>query len=419
MEWRHGQFVAYRGGPVPQNAPLAWFGQPGSFVAPPATFGQPSAFPPQQTLAFSGCRAAGKPARERQLDETYCLVGKDRRPKPFSSVSQISGGDYEGMISCIFECGGPRMLLKIQAQDPKERQRLETCRETVATFLQETVSDHIGDGMRSRGVGEEEAEVDAFYDGSLENFAAKIQGLSEVKVSATCANVQRVLVEICSDSRYVAMKLYQIEIQSCLVARQGFLARDDAGQLEPVKLQPDTTGFAIVFNRAALQVDTESLADRLGLQNVLGLLKNKMLHVVYFQSEAALPAALKMASKAQEEAVKAQQKAEMALQLARGSAMERPPAVWVCQLGSPGSGGFQPTGNAFPIDPVPQNIAYLKKAIKQEKPNRVICDADEIDIYSQKDGRWVKETMMSSSLRNTDEADCYGFMLPAGAAGAT
>ncbi|CAJ1444249.1 unnamed protein product, partial [Effrenium voratum] len=83
-------------------------------------------------------------------------------------------------------------------------------------------------------------------------------------------------------------------------------------------LQPDTTGFAIVLNRAALQVDTESLADRLGLQNVLGLLKNKMLHVVYFQSEAALPAALKMASKAQEEAVKAQQKAEMALQLARG-----------------------------------------------------------------------------------------------------
>ncbi|CAJ1444252.1 unnamed protein product [Effrenium voratum] len=138
-----------------------------------------------------------------------------------------------------------------------------------------------------------------------------------------------------------------------------------------------------------------------------------MLHVVYFQSEAALPAALEMASKAIS-------KAEMALQLARGSAApQRPPAVWVCQLGSPGSGGFQPTGNAFPIDPVPQNIAYLKKAIKQEKPNRVICDADEIDIYSQKDGRWVKETMMSSSLRNTDEADCYGFMLPAGAAGAT
>ncbi|CAJ1375862.1 unnamed protein product [Effrenium voratum] len=98
---------------------------------------------------------------------------------------------------------------------------------------------------------------------------------------------------------------------------------------------------------------------------------------------------------------------------------QRPPAVWVCQLGSPGSGGFQPAGNAFPIDPVPQNIAYLKEAIKQKNPNTVSCDAYQMDIYRRKDGRWVKETMMSSSLRNTDEADCYGFMLPAGAAGAT
>ena len=86
--------------------------------------------------------------------------------------------------------------------------------------------------------------------------------------------------------------------------------------MEPVELQPDTTGFAIGFNRAALQVDTESLADRLGLQNVLGLLKNKMLHVVYFQAEAALPAALETASKAQEEASKAQEEAVKAMQKA-------------------------------------------------------------------------------------------------------
>ncbi|CAJ1376558.1 unnamed protein product, partial [Effrenium voratum] len=102
-----------------------------------------------------------------------------------------------------------------------------------------------------------------------------------------------------------------------------------------------------------------------------------------------------------------------------GAAPQRPPAVWVCQLGSPGSGGFQPAGNAFPINPVPQNIAYLKEAIKQKNPNTVSCDAYQMDIYRRKDGRWVKETRMSSSLRNTDEADCYGFMLPAGAAGAT
>jgi len=86
----------------------------------------------------------------------------------------------------------------------------------------------------------------------------------------------------------------------------------------------------------------------------------------------------------------------------------------VDDLKKDGTGGLQLVGNAFPIDPVPQNIAYLKKAIKKEKPNRVTCDADEIDIYSysQKDGRWVPEKIMAASLRDTDEEDCYGFVLP-------
>ncbi|CAJ1413228.1 unnamed protein product, partial [Effrenium voratum] len=235
MEWRHGQFVAYRGEPVPQNAPLAWFGQPGSFVAPAAPLPRPAVqFLPQTQAVFYGSHAIPEPARQRQLDKTYCLVDEDGRPKPFSSVSQISGRSYESMISCMIGSGGPRTLRATLFQDPKEQDRLKTCKEAVARFLQETVSDHIGDGMRKKGVGEEEAEVDTVYNGSFENFAAKVERLSTVKVSATCANVQRVLVEICSDSRYVAMKLYQIEIQSCLVARKGFLARDDARQLEAV-----------------------------------------------------------------------------------------------------------------------------------------------------------------------------------------
>ncbi|CAK8987142.1 Ubiquitin-like domain-containing protein, partial [Durusdinium trenchii] len=71
---------------------------------------------------------------------------------------------------------------------------------------------------------------------------------------------------------------------------------------------------------------------------------------------------------------------------------------------------FEQMGNAFPIDPVPSNIAYLKKAIKAEKPNKVKCDADE--IFSQQDGKWIKEEKMSASLRDTDETDCYGFTLP-------
>ncbi|CAJ1456833.1 unnamed protein product [Effrenium voratum] len=88
-------------------------------------------------------------------------------------------------------------------------------------------------------------------------------------------------------------------------------------------------------------------------------------------------------------------------------------AVWVCQLGSPDGKDFEIVGNAFKITASVSDVDDLKKAIKQEKPNRVICDADEIDIYSKEDGRWVKEAKMSASLRDTDEADCYGFMLPA------
>ncbi|CAJ1456832.1 unnamed protein product [Effrenium voratum] len=85
-------------------------------------------------------------------------------------------------------------------------------------------------------------------------------------------------------------------------------------------------------------------------------------------------------------------------------------AVWVCQLGSPDGKDFEIVGNAFKITASVSDVDDLKKAIKQEKPNRVICDADEIDIYSKEDGRWVKEAKMSASLRDTDEADCYGFM---------
>ncbi|CAK9083502.1 unnamed protein product [Durusdinium trenchii] len=73
---------------------------------------------------------------------------------------------------------------------------------------------------------------------------------------------------------------------------------------------------------------------------------------------------------------------------------------------------FAQIGNAFPIDPVPSNIAYLKEAIKTKNPATVQCDAFQIDIFSQQDGKWIKEEKMSASLRDTDETDCYGFTLP-------
>eukprot|EP00435_Cladocopium_sp_Y103_P012735 s1949_g3.t1 len=50
-----------------------------------------------------------------------------------------------------------------------------------------------------------------------------------------------------------------------------------------------------------------------------------------------------------------------------------------------GNGGFEFIGNAFKITGAVADIDDLKKAIKKEKPNKVSCDADELDIYGLKD----------------------------------
>jgi len=267
--------------------------------------------------------------------------------------------------------------------------------------------------MRARGgVGEMEAEIDTFYNGSFKEFAEHINQLGTVKVSATCANVAKVLVEVCSDSRFVARKLYQIEIQSCLVQREGFLVRDDPHNLESVQLDVETTGYAIIYNRAALQIETEALARKLGLSNVLGLLKQQRLHIVYFQSEAVLPAALHKARQAADEAKLATQKAEMALQVAQGSAAPaQPTVVWACQLRKDGS-TIEVAGSAFKVKGTIADVDDLKKAIKNENPKTVTCDAFQLDIYSQQDRNWVKEDEANELNRGTSKQDCYGFTLP-------
>ncbi|CAK9028955.1 unnamed protein product, partial [Durusdinium trenchii] len=104
------------------------------------------------------------------------------------------------------------------------------------------------------------------------------------------------------------MKLYQIEIQSCLVARQGFLV-ENSEPWRRQELNPQTTGFAIIFNRAALQIDTQGLATQFGLTNVRRLLEEKKLHIAYFLAESALPAALSMAREADKKAAEADKKA--------------------------------------------------------------------------------------------------------------
>ena len=277
----------------------------------PAPYFQPWTTP--QFQGYSGCRPTAKPTQKRELNPAYCLLDRDGTPKPFSSVSQISGRSYEGMLSSIFDSGGPRTLHAVWYPEPQERERLEKSRTAVASFLQRTVSDQAGNAMTAKGVAEERAEVDTVFIGSFNAFAESIEKLSEVKVRATCTEVQHVLVEICSDSRFVAMKLYQIELQSCLVARAGFLLdANPSSASHRQQLAAQTTGFAIIFNRAALQIDMEELVRNFGLTNVRRLLQEGRLHIAYFQSEAALPAALSMARDADQKAKDADQKASEA-----------------------------------------------------------------------------------------------------------
>ena len=268
---------------------------------------------PMQFQGCSGRHHTAEPEQKRELNEAYCLVAKEGKLKPFSSVSQLSGGSYEGMLSKIFGSGGAWTLRAVCYQEHEERQRLEKSRNAVAEFLRQTVSDHAGDAMTAKGVAEEKAEVDTVFNGSFNAFAESIEALSEVKVSATCEEVQKVLVEICSDSRFVAMRLYQIEIQSCLVARQGYLVKEPQA-MPRQQLARQTTGFAIIFNRAALQIDTEGLATQFGLTNVTQLLEENKLHIAYFQAESALPAALSMARDADNKAREADNKAANAIQ---------------------------------------------------------------------------------------------------------
>jgi len=87
--------------------------------------------------------------------------------------------------------------------------------------------------------------------------------------------------------------------------------------------------------------------------------------------------------------------------------------VWVKRLQKKEGVGFEPVGDAFPIEPMPQNIANLKEAVKTKKPNTIHCDADEIIIYSRGEGvEWERAKPSAKVHTSTSETDCYGYVLP-------
>ena len=203
----------------------------------------------------------------RELDLRFCLVDEKGNPKAFSSITQSSGENDEKMMRSVFGGSGSRDLLAEERQETQEQYRLLKCRDETATLLEKTVSRSAGDGMRKKGSGKEMAEIDTVFEGSFETFEDRFGKLGRFIVKAM-GQVNTVLVEICSDSRFVPMKLYQLEIQSCLVARRGYLV-DKAPPWKRTPLDSKTTGFAMILNRAALRICVPQLAEDLGLANVL------------------------------------------------------------------------------------------------------------------------------------------------------
>ncbi|CAE7249304.1 Rab7a [Symbiodinium sp. CCMP2592] len=105
------------------------------------------------------------------------------------------------------------------------------------------------------------------------------------------------------------------------------------------------------------------------------------------------------------------EKLQVALQQLQGSAPAQPTVIWACQLRKdddfdeafmfickcfcPRDGStIEVVGSAFKVRGAIADAAVddLKKAIKAEKPNRVMCDADEIDIYSRKES-FLRQTL--------------------------
>ncbi|CAE7713954.1 pgl [Symbiodinium sp. CCMP2592] len=96
---------------------------------------------------------------------------------------------------------------------------------------------------------------------------------------------------------------------------------------------------------------------------------------------------------------------------AGSAAPAQPTVIWACQFRKDGS-TIEVAGNVFQVKGAFSNVDDLKKAIKNENPKTVTCDAFQLDIYSQKDRKWVKEDEANELNRGTSKEDCYGFMLP-------
>ena len=270
----------------------------------------------EQQGQFGSTYTTAEDVQEQPVfDPNYCLVDASGNPKPFSvsHISQVSGQTYEACVSAIVMGMQSRKLCAVHPQTAEDQKRLTACRNAVAEFLKFRVSEKAASDARKRGIGAEEMEVDAVFQGSFKDLMPQLERLGgQIHTPGTCDEVAIVLVEVCSDSRFVAMKLLQLEIQCSLLTRKGFLVTDETRGYDSIQLDQEKTGFAIVFNRAALQFDIREVVEHLKFTNISNLLEKNKLQIIYFQAETGVPAALQLAVEAQKNAVEAQRNAEEA-----------------------------------------------------------------------------------------------------------
>ena len=88
----------------------------------------------------------------------------------------------------------------------------------------------------------------------------------------------------------------------------------------------------------------------------------------------------------------------------------KPQMVWAQELQKGEDDELTLVGSAFPISPLPANIGFLKKGIKDEESLTV--RVSKMDIYYRTDGKWQKEEKMSNALRPSTEEQPYGYVVP-------
>ena len=88
----------------------------------------------------------------------------------------------------------------------------------------------------------------------------------------------------------------------------------------------------------------------------------------------------------------------------------QPQMVWAQELQKGEDDELTLVGSAFPISPLPANIGFLKKGIKDEESLTV--RVSKMDIYYRTDGKWQVQEVDAPVRDDTSKAMPYGYVVP-------